>query len=189
MNDRTGPAQPPPAGDETASAAPGTGNQGLRPQRIPRLGEDWLSLWIGLAVFLLSLGPLMGVDLLGFGAKVGTWTELSHAITPVATSCAWLPAWLAVGSTYLFLGILLGAGNWLLGGSLRKFAWAFTLMFLNCFTFFSIGVLSNFRKLWEEGIGRLVAVYAVGLFGFIIWFGLVISWMFFGGVHPPLAHP
>ena len=58
-----------------------------------------------------------------------------------------------------------------------------------CLTFFTIGVISNFRKLWEEGIGRLAAVYAVGLFGFIIWFGLIISWVFFGGVHPPLVHP
>ncbi|MFL6623870.1 MAG: putative sulfate exporter family transporter [Sulfurifustis sp.] len=54
-------------------------------------------------------------------------------------------------------------------------------------TFFSIGVISNFRKLWEEGIGRLAAVYLVSLFGFIIWIGLVISWIFFAGVKPPLA--
>src|SRR5229473_2907696 len=27
-------------------------------------------------------------------------------------------------------------------------------------TFFSIGVLSNFRKLWEQGLGKLAAVYA-----------------------------
>src|SRR6266568_4824812 len=54
-------------------------------------------------------------------------------------------------------------------------------------TFFSIGVMSDFRKLWEEGIGRLAAVYVVCLFGFVIWVGLVISWVFFGGVKPPLA--
>jgi len=54
-------------------------------------------------------------------------------------------------------------------------------------TFFTIGVMSNFRKLWEEGIGRLAAVYVVCLFGFVIWVGLVISWVFFGGVKPPLA--
>ena len=54
-------------------------------------------------------------------------------------------------------------------------------------TFFSIGVLSNFRKLWQEGIGKLVAVYALSLFGFIIWVGLLISWIFFAGVKPPLA--
>ena len=38
-------------------------------------------------------------------------------------------------------------------------------------TFFSIGVLSNFRKLWQDGIGKLAAVYAVSLFGFVIWVG------------------
>ena len=54
-------------------------------------------------------------------------------------------------------------------------------------TFFSIGVLSNFKKLWQEGIGRLAAVYAVSLFGFVIWVGLLISWLFFAGVKPPLA--
>jgi hypothetical protein len=35
-------------------------------------------------------------------------------------------------------------------------------------TFFSIGVLSNFQKLWEDGFGRLAAVYFVSLFGFVI---------------------
>jgi uncharacterized membrane protein YadS len=54
-------------------------------------------------------------------------------------------------------------------------------------TFFSIGVLSNFRRLWEEGIGRLAAVYLLSLFGFVIWVGLLISWLFFHGVKPPLA--
>jgi uncharacterized membrane protein YadS len=54
-------------------------------------------------------------------------------------------------------------------------------------TFLSIGLLSNFRKLWQEGIGRLAAVYLVSLFGFVIWVGFVISWLFFSGVKPPLA--
>jgi hypothetical protein len=54
-------------------------------------------------------------------------------------------------------------------------------------TFFSIGVLSNFRRLWQEGFAKLAAVYVVSLFGFVIWVGLVISWLFFAGVKPPLA--
>ena len=54
-------------------------------------------------------------------------------------------------------------------------------------TFFTIGVVSNFKKLWEEGIGKLAAVYVLCLFGFIIWVGLLISWIFFHGVKPPLA--
>src|SRR5215813_2953935 len=54
-------------------------------------------------------------------------------------------------------------------------------------TFFSIGVLSDFRRLWQEGIGKLAAVYLLSLFGFVIWVGLIISWLFFAGVRPPLA--
>jgi len=54
-------------------------------------------------------------------------------------------------------------------------------------TFFTIGVMSNFRKLREEGIGRLAAVYVLSLFGFVIWVGLAISFLFFAGVKPPLA--
>ena len=61
-------------------------------ERKPRISEDWLALWTGLAVFLLSLGVFLGADLLGFGAKVGTWTDLSKAITPVAASFKWMPA-------------------------------------------------------------------------------------------------
>ncbi|WP_022660382.1 putative sulfate exporter family transporter [Paucidesulfovibrio longus] len=54
-------------------------------------------------------------------------------------------------------------------------------------TFFTIGVVSNFKKLWAEGIGKLAAVYVVCLAGFIIWIGLFISWLFFHGVTPPVV--
>jgi uncharacterized membrane protein YadS len=53
-------------------------------------------------------------------------------------------------------------------------------------TFLSIGLVTNFRKLWEEGIGKLALVYIVCLFGFIIWIGLAISWIFFHGMTPPI---
>jgi uncharacterized membrane protein YadS len=54
-------------------------------------------------------------------------------------------------------------------------------------TFFSIGLMSDVRLLWQEGIGRLAAVYVVSLFGFVIWVGLLISWIFFSGLKPPIA--
>jgi len=58
------------------------------------------------------------------------------------------------------------------------------LFFLLCF--FTIGLVSNFKKLMEEGLGKLAAVYCISLFGFIIWVGLFISWLFFHGVKPPI---
>ena len=54
-------------------------------------------------------------------------------------------------------------------------------------TFFAIGALSNFRKLWQEGIAKLAAVYLLCLFGYIIWVGLLISWLFFHGMLPPVV--
>jgi uncharacterized membrane protein YadS len=63
---------------------------------------------------------------------------------------------------------------------------AFRVIFF-ILTFFSIGVLSDFRKLWEEGFGKLVVIYVVALFGFVVWVGLFISWLFYGGITPPLA--
>src|SRR4029078_7565048 len=40
-------------------------------------------------------------------------------------------------------------------------------------TFFTIGVMTNFRKLWEEGIGKLAAVDVLCVFGFLLWVALV----------------
>lgn len=54
-------------------------------------------------------------------------------------------------------------------------------------TFFAIGALSNFRKLWQEGIAKLAAVYLLCLFAYIIWVGLLISWLFFHGMLPPVV--
>lgn len=54
-------------------------------------------------------------------------------------------------------------------------------------TFFTIGLVSNFKKLREEGMGRLALVYLICLFGFIIWIGLFISWIFFHGITPPVV--
>lgn len=84
----------------------------------------------------------------------------------------------------ILIGILLP--NWV---SQAKTAMGQGNVFRSIFfvmTFFTIGVVSNFRKLWQEGIGRLALVYVICLFGFIIWIGLLISWLFFNGVKPPV---
>ena len=95
-----------------------------------------------------------------------------------------------IGYVFTFLVILLIglAAPGLLGkakaamGEANVFRGIFFVM-----TFFTIGALSNFSKLWEEGLGRLAAIYVVCLFGFIIWVGLLVSWIFFHGVKPPLV--
>src|SRR5665213_961433 len=85
--------------------------------------------------------------------------------------------WLAIGSTPEIAKALPAAA-----GEANIFRVIFFIL-----TFFSIGVLSDFRKLWQPGFGKLAAVYFVSLFGFVIWVGLLISWLFFSGFKPPLA--
>jgi uncharacterized membrane protein YadS len=85
--------------------------------------------------------------------------------------------WLAVGSTPDIAKALPAAA-----GEANIFRVIFFIL-----TFFSIGVLSDFRKLWQQGFGKLAAVYLVSLFGFVIWVGLLISWLFFSGFKPPLT--
>lgn len=55
-----------------------------------------------------------------------------------------------------------------------------TIFFGLCF--FSIGMITDVRKLLAAGMGRIVAVYVVCLFGFIIWVGLLVSWVFYHGI-------
>jgi uncharacterized membrane protein YadS len=85
--------------------------------------------------------------------------------------------WLALGTTADIAKALPAAA-----GEANVFRVIFFIL-----TFFSIGVLSDFRKLWQQGFGKLAAVYFVSLFGFVIWVGLLISWLFFSGVKPPLV--
>jgi uncharacterized membrane protein YadS len=85
--------------------------------------------------------------------------------------------WLALGTTPQVAKALPAAA-----GEANVFRVIFFIL-----TFFSIGVLSDFRKLWQQGFGKLAAVYLVSLFGFVIWVGLLISWLFFSGLKPPLA--
>jgi uncharacterized membrane protein YadS len=108
---------------------------------------------------------------------------------PVGAILARFPKFV-VGYFLLFL-VLLGVA-YRMPGSIKalKTATAQADLFRSLFfamTFFAIGLASNFKKLWAEGIGRLALVYVISLFGFIIWIGLAISWLFFHGVLPPLA--
>ena len=47
------------------------------------ISEDWLSVWIGLLVFVLALGALGGTDILGWVVTTSVWTDLSKALNPV----------------------------------------------------------------------------------------------------------
>jgi uncharacterized membrane protein YadS len=66
-------------------------------------------------------------------------------------------------------------------GSLRKF---FFLL-----TFVSIGIVTDFRLLRQEGLGKLTAAYAFILAVIIIPLGWFIAWLFHMGMQPPTVSP
>jgi uncharacterized membrane protein YadS len=132
---------------------------------------------------------------------IGIWALVLSAIwvkvidrrpgetVPVGAILARFPKFV-VGYFLLFLILLVVASNQ--PGSIKalKAATGQADLFRSLFfamTFFAIGLASNFKTLWAEGIGKLAVVYVVSLFGFIIWIGLAISWLFFHGVMPPMV--
>jgi uncharacterized membrane protein YadS len=137
----------------------------------------FIDVFIGIWAFVLSAVWIYAIERKE-GEKV-----------PVGAILARFPKFvLGYGALFLALLSLALARPGLLPG--LKAATAQADLFRGIFfamSFFSIGMSADFRRLRAEGIGRLAVVYVVSLFGFIIWIGLAISWLFFHGVHPPVV--
>ena len=157
------------------------------------LGVNWEPNWIVMVTTTVKIF----IDVF-----IGVWALVLAYVWPTkfdksnnGKTMGWADVWdrfprFVLGYLFTFLILLFlclqGGDSATAGKSVSGTINAFrTIFFL--LTFFSIGMVSNFRKLMEEGIGRLAIVYVVCLFGFIIWLGLFISWAFFHGMTPPLA--
>jgi uncharacterized membrane protein YadS len=137
----------------------------------------FIDIFIGVWAFILGYIWTNHIDKGPDKAKAGEiWQRFPKFILGFILVFA-ISLWLAVGTTPEIAKALPAAAN-----EANVFRVIFFIL-----TFFSIGVLSDFRKLWQQGFGKLAAVYFVSLFGFVIWVGLLISWLFFAGVKPPLA--
>jgi uncharacterized membrane protein YadS len=60
-------------------------------------------------------------------------------------------------------------------------------VFFFAMTFLSIGLVTDLRAFRKEGLGKVVLIYVVCLFGFILWVGLLVSWIFYGNIPVPLV--
>jgi uncharacterized membrane protein YadS len=94
-----------------------------------RLTEDWLSVAIGVFVFALALFSLSGIDLLGWAVTTSVYTNLANALAPVAKGYAWLSGGASLLATYAALLVVLSIGISALGGDVKRFALAFTVVF------------------------------------------------------------
>jgi uncharacterized membrane protein YadS len=137
----------------------------------------FIDIFIGIWAFILGYIWTNHIDKGPDKAKAGEiWQRFPKFILGFILVFV-ISLWLAVGTTPEIAKALPAAA-----GEANVFRVIFFIL-----TFFSIGVLSDFRKLWQQGFGKLAAVYFVSLFGFVIWVGLLISWLFFSGFKPPLA--
>jgi len=96
-------------------------------RRIEGISEDWLAVAIGLAVFALSLGAVVGLDLLGWAAAPKTWIDIDKAVQPAGASP--LGGVLALILTYGFVLALMLLGAAALGANAVRFAVSFTIIY------------------------------------------------------------
>jgi uncharacterized membrane protein YadS len=127
------------------------------------LSEDWLSVWIGLGVFVLALGVVAGVDLLGWVVRTGVWTDPSKALAPVSKSYAGLGGWGALLATYAFLLAVLTAGAAALKADVKRFALGFTAVFWIAYLCWIAGSWANFAAVTPAEIKRFGVSWSLKL--------------------------
>src|SRR5712691_2803471 len=108
------------------------------------LSEDWLSVWIGLLVFVLALGMLAGTDVLGWVVTTSVWTDLSKALNPVSKAYSALGGVGALVATYVALLVVMTAGAAALKADLKRFALGFTAVFWISYLSWIAGSYANF---------------------------------------------
>ncbi len=91
--------------------------------------EDWWAVWLGLFIFLLSMGPVFGVELLGWVVKFNVWVDSSKAMVPVSNTFKNLPGIYSAFLTYLFLMVITTIGAVAMGAKVKKFIVGFTVIF------------------------------------------------------------
>src|SRR5512143_433353 len=103
------------------------------------LSEDWLSLIIGLVIFVLSLGLVANMDLLGWVITTSVWADIGTALAPVSKAYASLGGVGSLIATYVGLLVLMTAGAAALGANIGRFIIAFTVVFLISYVCWIIG--------------------------------------------------
>ena len=98
-------------------------------QQARRLSEDWLALWLGLVIFVLSLGVFGGVDLLGWGVKTNVWIDLRKALSPFSKGYEGMGGVGSLLATWVFMTVVMGFCAKILGADLKKFLVGFTVVF------------------------------------------------------------
>lgn len=141
------------------------------------LTKIWIDIFIGIWSFVLAILWIKKVEnkkARGSIPKSEIWFRFPKFVL------AYMLVW------FIFLGImyffpdtldLAKDGSNVVQGTFRKF------MFM--LTFFSIGIITDFKKL--KGMGKLTLLYAIALFVIIAPIAYLVAWIFHHGMVPPLV--
>ncbi len=105
------------------------------------VSEDWLSLWMGLFIFLLGLGVFIGIDFLGWGIKTNMWVDITKALSPVSGALKGMPGITCLFLTYLFLLMITVIAAAAMGVEAGRFILAFTMVFWISYACFLLGTM------------------------------------------------
>ena len=138
----------------------------------------WIDMFIGIWAFVLAVVWVLFIEKRP-GEKVQKseiWFRFPKFV--LGYFIAWFLV-MGIGLAHVLSFESLEFGIKPIEGSLRKF---FFMM-----TFTSIGIVTDFRELAKEGLGRLAAAYGTILLFVIIPIGLFLAWLFHHGMMPPAA--
>lgn len=138
----------------------------------------WIDMFIGLWAFLLAMVWVYKIDRVP-GERV-LKSEIWHRFPKFVLG--YFFTWMVYLGILFFLPDLteeakIGAKP--VEGGMRK------LFFM--LTFVSIGVITDFKRLAESRFGRMVGVYFVALFIFVIPVAIVVAWIFHHGMTVPVV--
>ena len=129
------------------------------------ISEDWLSLWMGLFIFVLGLGMFVGMDLLGWGIKLNIWTDLNKSLSSVSGTLKGMPGFTSLFLTYLFMLFLTMIGAVAMGVNAGRFILGFTLIFWISFGCFLLGHYAHFAANTPEQLKSFGITWSLKLTG------------------------
>lgn len=140
------------------------------------LTKIWIDVFIGIWSFILAVVWIRNVENKKGKEKIPLkeiWFRFPKFV--LAYMLVWV---IYLAMMYFFPDILPDAkiGGNIVQGTFRKF------MFM--LTFLSIGVITDFSKL--KGMGRLILLYAIGLFIIIAPIAYLVAYIFHHGMMPPI---
>src|SRR5262249_37575505 len=146
----------------------------------PRISEDWLSLIIGLSIFVLALAGIANVDLLGWVVTTSVWSDFGKALGTVSKSYASLGGVGGLVAPCAALLLLLSAAAVALKSDGKEVALSFTAVFWIAYASWIVGNYANFAAVTPAdqqrfGISWSLKLTNEGGFIFALLAGLIIA--------------